>query len=177
MPRPTKLTPDTQAKIIQRLSAGSTIKATCDSVGIHVDTYYEWLKRGNEAKSGIYSDFSEATTRAQADGLIHAAIQFRNGMNPSEIVAETTETFVETRIRKVKHADGSTEEVPYQYERTVKRDTVTHNPGDWRAAMEYLARRDPESWARQAAQKHDISHDGKLQIEYIYPDNDHHDTD
>lgn len=148
MPRPTKLTPDMQHMIITRLSAGSPIETTCDSVGITKQTFYNWLKQGEEAKSGIYFDFFDAVARAKADGLIQAAIRFREGMNPSDVEAVTTEVVEETRINPKTGAE-------YTYKKTVTRKTVTHAPGDWRAAMEYLARRDPKNWA--VLQKQEIT--------------------
>jgi transposase-like protein len=153
MPRPTKLTPDLQSKILERLRAGATVQATCDSVGIHKSTFYDWIDRGEKAKSGIFSDFSDEATRAQADGLITAAIQFKKGMLPNDTESVTTESFEETRIDK----DGK----PYQYRKTVTKRTVTHNQGDWRAAMEYLARRDPDNWARQKVELDIGNKDGK----------------
>jgi transposase-like protein len=159
MARPTKLTPDVQQKIIERLQAGSTIKATCDSVGIAESSFYLWVAIGEAHAKGethanmprkiterdTYSEFSEAVTRAQADGLIQAAVRFRQGMNPYDQEAVTTEVFEETRLDK----NGN----PYTYRKSVVKKTITHMPGDWRAAAEYLARRDPENWARQAPQK------------------------
>lgn len=47
---------------------------------------------------------------------------------------------------------------PYTYRKTVTKRTVAHMPGDWRAAAEYLARRDPDNWARTAPQK--LEHTG-----------------
>ena len=84
MGRKTKLTPEVQEEIVTRLKAGATIQATCDSVGIHSDTYQNWIKRGTTARNGIYFSFFEEATRARSDGLIHAAVRFREGMNPSE---------------------------------------------------------------------------------------------
>lgn len=176
MGRPTKLTPEVQAKIIQALEAGATVQASCDFVGIHKATYYDWLIRGeaertrrenNGIKEGtkqwvaeqIYLDFSDAATRAQASGLVNASIQFRAGMNASKSVTDTTTTKKETRLRTVKRADGTSEQVPYEHTTTEQRKAVTHIPGDWRAAMEYLARRDPENWARQ---KINLDHSGKI---------------
>jgi hypothetical protein len=159
MARPTKLDTDLQEKIVTRLSAGATIQATCDSVGIKKQTFYNWMKRGEKEKEGEFFDFFDAATRAIADGLITATIRFREGMNPSQQEAVTTETSIETRLRKVKTTDGKIVEEPYEYKKTVTRKTVTHVPGDWRAAMEYLARRDPENWARQAPQKHEVAGD------------------
>ena len=194
MARPSKLTPTLQKDIIARLSAGSTIKATCDSVGITDQTYRNWINRGEaESKRRENPNVKEGTqvwqdedpyfvffweaTRAQADGMIQAAIRFREGMNPSESEAVTTETTIETRLRKVKK-DGVIVEEPYEYKKTVTRKTVTHNPGDWRAAMEYLARRDPENWARQAVQRteHTGAEGGAMKVEFVYPkDADGHD--
>jgi hypothetical protein len=83
-------------------------------------------------------------------------------MNPADIVTEHTETTTETRLRTIKREDGSTEQIPYEHTKETVKRIVSHQPGDWRAAMEYLARRDPAKWARQ---KVDIDHGGKLTIE------------
>lgn len=164
MGRPTKLTTEIQEQIVTRLKAGATIKATCDSVGIHVDTYQNWIKRGNKARNGMYFSFFDEATRARSDGLIHAAISFRAGMNPSKTVTEHTETVTETRLRTIKNEDGSTEQVPYQHIKETNKDIITNHPGDWRAAMEYLARRDPDEWARQKIQ---IDVEIKLIVEVV----------
>jgi transposase-like protein len=169
--RPTKLNSELQKQVIDRLAAGSTIKATCDSVGIAERTYYQWVACGEAFLAGedhakmprliadreALAQFSQEVTRAQADGMIQAAIRFRAGMNPSESETVTTETVTETKIRTIKHPDGTIEQVPYEVVKTTTRQSITHNPGDWRAAMEYLARRDPENWARSAAQKHEVT--------------------
>lgn len=175
MPRPTKLTPDMQEEIVRRLRAGATIKATCDSVGIGTTTYYLWHEIGNAhldkqphdrmprkvADREIYVAFVDATTRAQADGLIQAAIAFRTGMNPSQQVSNTTETVTETKLRTVKHKDGTVEQVPYEQTKTINKRTTADMPGDWRAAMEYLARRDPDNWARQKISHEHTGKDGE----------------
>ena len=165
MGRPSKFTPDAKKRILEALEAGATVKAACGWVPIHTDTYHNWIKRGKEEaerrdKNGIkegtkqwneeqsYFEFFRNATRAQQTGMVNAAVQFRSGMNPSQSVSETTVTTTETRIRTVRHSDGRVEDVPYEHVKSEKRQTVTHNPGDWRAAMEYLARRDPENWAR-----------------------------
>ena len=165
MGRPSKFTPDAKKRILEALEAGATVKAACGWVPIHPDTYHNWIKRGKEEaerrdKNGIkegtkqwneeqsYFEFFRNATRAQQTGMVNAAVQFRSGMNPSQSVSETTVTTTETRIRTVRHGDGRVEDVPYEHVKSEKRQTVTHNPGDWRAAMEYLARRDPENWAR-----------------------------
>lgn len=181
MPRPTKLNPELQQKIVERLQAGSTIKATCDSVGIAESSYYLWIAIGEAHSKGethanmprtiaerdAYSEFSEAVTRAQADGLIQAAVRFRQGMNPYDTESVTTETLEETRLDK--------EGKPYTYRKTVTKKTVAHMPGDWRAAMEYLARRDPANWAQQKISHELTGKDGgaiKLSWEELFKRDD-----
>lgn len=152
--------------IIDALSAGATITATCDSVNISEATYHNWLQRGREElerreKKGVrantktwkceqpYIEFLEGVTRAKAAGLVQAAAQFRAGFEEYERVTETEETVTETRLDK----NGN----PYEYTKTTRKKITTYEPGDWRAAMEYLARRDPEHWARQRI---DVKHSG-----------------
>lgn len=167
----TRFTPELRQKIIERLQAGATIKATCESVGLGTSTYYEWLDIGRAHLSGEthyrmprnlverqdLADFAEATTRAIADAFIHASIAFKQGMSPSKTVATTSETTEETRV------NPKTGEL-YTYRKTINRTTTTQAPGDWRAAMEYLARRDPEEWARTNPQK--VEYSGEVHITY-----------
>ena len=184
--RPSKLTPEVQAKIVEYLRTGATVKATCDSVGIGQTTFYEWREIGEAHRNGQphdrmprkiedrarFADFADETTRAQANGLVHAAVRFRQGMESSDVVSDTTETYTETRLRTIKRPDGTEEQVPYEHTRVVNKRTTTHQPGDWRAAMEYLARRDPDNWARQkVAHEHTGKDGGPLTIRIEYADN------
>lgn len=45
-------------KICEYLRQGATITTTCEAVGIHKDTFYEWMKKK--------SDFSDAIKKAMA---------------------------------------------------------------------------------------------------------------
>ena len=67
MPRPTKLTPETQAKIIKALDAGNYFETACGYAGIDKSTAYKWMQRGQQEKSGIYFDFFNAVEKATAD--------------------------------------------------------------------------------------------------------------
>jgi len=66
--RPTKLTPERQAEIVRLLRAGNYVETVCAYVGIHLDTFYEWMRRGRRSWKidAIYSDFSEAVNRARS---------------------------------------------------------------------------------------------------------------
>lgn len=70
--RPTKLTPETQAKICEALRAGNYFDTACAYAGISVSTGYEWIQRGkgeHPTKKGgkPFSDFSDAIEKASAD--------------------------------------------------------------------------------------------------------------
>ncbi len=65
----TKYSPELQKKICDVLSAGNYIEAACAFVGIHVDTYHEWVKQKSE--------FSEAVKRARAQAEMQSVARLR----------------------------------------------------------------------------------------------------
>ncbi len=65
--RPTKLTPATQAKIVQAIVGGNDITVAAAYAGISKQTFYTWLERGRKAKTGPFADFVDAIEKAQAD--------------------------------------------------------------------------------------------------------------
>jgi len=93
--RPTKLTKELIEEIAQYLRAGNYIETTAALVGIHRDSIYEWLKRGNaeiervsksnrariRKKEEIFVEFTDTVKKAQAQaeamlvGLIGQAAQ------------------------------------------------------------------------------------------------------
>lgn len=66
--RPTKLTRDRQENIAGMIEKGHSINAACRSNGIHRETFYDWMRRGDEQEEGIYADFSDRLTRALGEG-------------------------------------------------------------------------------------------------------------
>ena len=65
--RPTKLTPQVQARIVQAIVGGNDITVAAAYAGIGKTTFYEWLERGRKAKTGPFADFADAIQKAQAD--------------------------------------------------------------------------------------------------------------
>jgi hypothetical protein len=70
MGRPCKLTPEIQAAIVARLSAGNYAEVAAASAGIHKATYYRWMARGRRAKRGQFRGFCDAIKRAEADAEV-----------------------------------------------------------------------------------------------------------
>lgn len=74
-----KLTPQLQSRICRLIADGNYVEAACGAVGITKQTYYTWLKVGEDAKSGKYHDFldaikiAEQEAEAQYVGIINKA--------------------------------------------------------------------------------------------------------
>ncbi len=147
MPRRTKLTPDMQKEIVNALMTGATVTKVCGYVGIHKSTFYTWLARGRSSKRGDFIDFTDAVTRAHAHAHIKATGALTSAMLPSLVTTDSTQTTAETRLRTIKHKDGTLEKRPYEYRKTIQRHSISTQPGDWRAAVEFLKRRDPANWS------------------------------
>lgn len=122
-------------EICRLLAAGALIGDVCQKVGVPAPTYYQWQKN--------HPEFKEAVEKALGEANIGAAVVIRRAMAPYDEVSTTTKTRTETKLRK--KADGSQE--PYNWVSTTTLNTTTHRQGDWRAALEFLKRRDPEHWA------------------------------
>lgn len=70
--RPTKLSKKIQDNLVGALQRGNYITVACAFVGIHKDTFYEWLRRGERAgtRDAKFSDFSDAVKKAQAQAEV-----------------------------------------------------------------------------------------------------------
>ncbi len=66
MARPSKITPEIIELVSNAVLHGASYQSAARSGGIHYDTFNEWMKKGREAKSGIYREFSEALETANA---------------------------------------------------------------------------------------------------------------
>ena len=67
MARPTKLTPEIQARIVALLRAGNYMETAAAAAGISKQTLYDWLKRGARTKSGQFRGFLDAVEKATAE--------------------------------------------------------------------------------------------------------------
>ena len=68
MSRPTKLTKALQESLIEGLSIGLTHKLAAQRAGVGESTFYQWMAKGKEARSGQYREFADEVMRAEATG-------------------------------------------------------------------------------------------------------------
>lgn len=149
-----------QGDICRLLANGVTDKDMCAAVGIAVSTFYKWLADAEKAqdKSRLNANdkiliaFSEAVMRARAKARIAATkTVLKSATRGQRTVEQYTETRTETRTRK----DGT----PYEVSYTVSTEKVIQHPPDFRAAIEYLKRRDGEHWSEK------VQHDANIRID------------
>jgi len=131
----TKYTEKLADEICQLLSTGALIEDVSLKLGFSRNTFTNWCNK--------YPDFGAKVNKAMADAKIGANVVIRRAMAPYDETTVTTKTRTETKLKRNK--DGSQE--PYNWVSTTQLNTVTHHQGDWRAALEFLKRRDPEHWA------------------------------
>jgi hypothetical protein len=65
MARKSKLTDDTQNRIVEAIELGSTYEMAAQYGGIVYNTFNEWMKAGEKAKSGRKKEFYEAIKKAE----------------------------------------------------------------------------------------------------------------
>ena len=65
MARPTKLTAETQKKIIEALRVGATYELASGYGGIAYNTFNEWMKKGEAANTGAFREFYDAVKKAE----------------------------------------------------------------------------------------------------------------
>ena len=73
--RKTKLTPEVQEIIVDGINAGLTLGLTCARAGVTPATFYNWLEKGEAAKSGVLMEFFNAVERAKADSALRLVSQ------------------------------------------------------------------------------------------------------
>lgn len=71
MARPSKLTPEAQAAIVDAVLHGCTYKDAAEAAGVEYNTFNEWMKKGSEGKSGAYREFNEAVQKANAQCAVN----------------------------------------------------------------------------------------------------------
>ena len=115
MARPTKLTPETHAKIVQAIRDGNYLADAARAAGISRDSVHAWKRRGNAERTRLDADPNATPLESEA-----AYLAFSDAEQAAE--AEATVEIVQAW----------------------RSAAMT----DWRAAMEWLARRHPDRWGK-----------------------------
>lgn len=67
MGRPSKLTPEAQAAIVDAVLHGCTYSDAAEAAGVDYQTFNNWMLTGKDKKSGKYFEFFEAVNKANAE--------------------------------------------------------------------------------------------------------------
>ena len=77
MSRPSKLTPETQSKLIQAIRAGSHLITACRLVGVDYSSFRRWMIKGEKQRKGQFREFCEAVRGAEAEIEIRLVATWR----------------------------------------------------------------------------------------------------
>ena len=125
--RASKLTPELQTKIVKALEAGNYLETAAAAVGVHKQSLYTWMRKGNDKPDSPHGRFLDAVQRAWR----------KAELDDLACVTAAAAGYTVTKVRKTTHPNGDVEEV---HEVTTKRD--------WQAAAWKLERRFPRRWGR-----------------------------
>lgn len=70
MARPTKLSQELHARIVDAVRAGNYIETAAAYAGVNKSTLYAWLKKGARSASGPFWEFSNAIEKALASAEV-----------------------------------------------------------------------------------------------------------
>lgn len=87
--RPTKFTPEVREKILAAIRAGNYAGVAADYAGVGETTFYRWLQKGREAKSGKFREFWVAVKKAEREAEVRAVAQIQKHMDSNWQAAMT----------------------------------------------------------------------------------------
>lgn len=157
------LTPERIQLFESLLGDGNTITTACGMLGISEGRFYSYLQTGR-AVLGLESfpstaplapgnrelcrDLLEAVTRARATAMARAVNAVKIAIEGAKAGERTTVTYSETMLDRngniILDKDGN----PQMYVKTTVTEKVISLAPDWRAGIEFLARRDSTYWAK-----------------------------
>jgi hypothetical protein len=70
MGRPSKLTPETVERLTQAISLGASYELACRYAGVDYSSFRTWMRKGEQATSGPFFEFSQAFKRAEGAGAV-----------------------------------------------------------------------------------------------------------
>lgn len=64
--RPSKITPEITEEICDYIKSGNYPETAAALAGIHRATFYRWIKKGNQHKTGLHREFCDRIKEAEA---------------------------------------------------------------------------------------------------------------
>ena len=142
--RPTKLTPELEADILQLIGDGGlTYTDACRCVGISDRTFYNWKRWGRERKTGQYFQFIQELEGAEARfRLVHLG-KIRDGALNGSVEKRTV-------VRRKVMINEAGETVPAPDSEIYTEETTTvERPPDAKLSQWLLERKWPELFSRK----------------------------
>lgn len=149
MAAPNKFTPEAKKKILDALRVGNTRRASAGAAGISKSLFYEWIQKGEKAKSGEFLDFLDAVTRAEAECEVQNVAILKKAASGWDTKATRTKTksyqeiYLKDDGTPVLGEDGKPLRKIVTETETV---TTEGREFDWRASLEWLKRRKRADW-------------------------------
>ena len=101
--RPTKLTPETHAAIVNAIGLGATYATAAGVAGVEYTTFRDWMTRGEKAGRGEFYNFYHAVKKAQAECNFKATnvviSVMANKDNPPEVRLKASLEYLKRRDR------------------------------------------------------------------------------
>lgn len=146
--RTTKLTKEVQERICTALRAGNTRLTAAQWGGISEATFYNWLDKGRNPETTTrgkikaafqpFLEFLEAVTRAETEAQVRNVAVLQKAASGHQHEKTTTKT--------VKKVVGTTDDGKPIMATETTTTSSRWTEYDWRAALEWLKRRDPKQW-------------------------------
>lgn len=127
MPRHTSLTPEVARTILDAVRAGNFKTTAAAAAGVHRDSLYEWLRRGDEEPDSVFADFAEQLRAAEAEYELEAVAFLQTTRDPVALKARAwlLERLHPDRFGKRLRAELSGPEgAPIRHEHQVRVDPV-----------------------------------------------------
>ncbi len=143
MARPTKLTPEVIEEICNWLKLGYYQEDAATMAGISASTYYDWMKKGDDAQKALESGDSSSLPATQEGDEVEVVNMFQEF---SEAVKKARAEAEGAHIRNIRKAADN---------------------GNWQASAWWLERSFPQKWGKRSTlDLRDKDEVVQFQIEY-----------
>lgn len=159
------ITPDRLAALEKLLEGGATDRDMCERLGLSQSSFYTYCQTGramkgleampktapsNPVSRALCLELLETVTRARATARLKAINAIMNAIEGAKAGERTTVTYSETILDRQGYPviDPETKQ-PMMYTKQTITEKVIQHPPDWRAGIEYLARRDKTEWSER----------------------------